>query len=259
MSDDDIFGLDLSFLEPPKEVDDNQISFELSDTSSSHSHDDATPVDYDDDIAADPVLPDHLTELVGEFADDDGVIEAAKALEQMNADIAEAELLRITAEEKRQAVMEKAAEARAVLDALLAEQSALTQTVHQSRMRFNNRRNLIDAKERELAEAKRLAAIRREALLEENALDEKAKQFDWYNGIMLRGKEYKIMGHQMQAAKFIVNGKKVILGDDMGLGKTLSAIAALDLAGAKRVLIITPADVTSNFVSEIHELSLIHI
>lgn len=253
MTSDDIFGLDLSFLESTKEVDDSKISFELSDSAPSVSNDADVVGDNNSNDSSDPVLPDHVAELVGDFADDDGVLEAAKALEQMHADIEEAEQLRITAEEERQAIMEQAAEARAVLDALLEKQSALTQTVHQSRMKYNNRRNLIVTKERELSEAKRLATIRREALLEENMLDERAKQFDWYNGIMLRGKEYKIMGHQMQAAKFIVNGKKVILGDDMGLGKTLSAIAALDLAGAKRVLIITPADVTSNFVSEIHE------
>jgi len=80
-------------------------------------------------------------------------------------------------------------------------------------------------------------------------LEARAKKFTWFTG-MPNG--LKAMQHQWDAMRFVAAGQRVILGDEMGLGKTLSAIGSADVVCAKRILIITPADITGNFVDEIH-------
>lgn len=81
-------------------------------------------------------------------------------------------------------------------------------------------------------------------------LEERAKNFKWFTGITQGDKTLKCLPHQWDAMQFMATGKRVILGDGMGLGKTLSALGTLDLTEAKRVLIITPADITTNFLHE---------
>lgn len=58
--------------------------------------------------------------------------------------------------------------------------------------------------------------------------------------------------YQIDGARAIANANGcAILADKMGLGKTLTSQAALDMMGAKRVLIIVPDDIVSNFLSEV--------
>ena len=61
-----------------------------------------------------------------------------------------------------------------------------------------------------------------------------------------------IYPHQIPVAKAIAQGS-LIIGDEMGLGKTLECLAGLDLAGSKRVLVITPAGVVKNFEREVKQ------
>ena len=83
-------------------------------------------------------------------------------------------------------------------------------------------------------------------------LEDLAKTFPWYTGVIApSGETYKAMIHQIHAAKFIAVGKRVILGDGMGLGKTCTSAASMDLAGLNKVLIVTPAEITDNFLKEI--------
>ena len=82
--------------------------------------------------------------------------------------------------------------------------------------------------------------------------ERRAKNFAWYNGITSDdGKTLKCLPHQWDAMRFMAAGQRVILGDKMGLGKTLSAIGTLDITDAKRILIVTPADITGNFLEEV--------
>lgn len=83
--------------------------------------------------------------------------------------------------------------------------------------------------------------------------DEKAKQFAWYNGVPNEsGGIDKILPHQWDGAVYLSTYRRAILADTMGTGKTLTSIATMDLSEAKRVLIVTPADVTSNFLREMN-------
>src|SRR6478735_4883598 len=60
-------------------------------------------------------------------------------------------------------------------------------------------------------------------------------------------KDYQIEGARLLAS---ADGKG-ILGDKMGLGKTLTSQILMDMIGAKKVLIIVPDDIVSNFLSEV--------
>ena len=61
-------------------------------------------------------------------------------------------------------------------------------------------------------------------------------------------REYQIEGGRMIAS---ANGK-AILGDKMGLGKTLTSQIACDMMESKKVLIVVPDDVVSNFLMEVN-------
>ena len=61
--------------------------------------------------------------------------------------------------------------------------------------------------------------------------------------------------HQKEAIQKLVENKKFILADDMGLGKTTSTIIAALESGSKKVLIICPATLKSNWKREIENYS----
>lgn len=111
--------------------------------------------------------------------------------------------------------------------------------------------------ERKSDEAKKAEHIAREAFAQRqemrlagDAMQRIAENFKWYTGLE-DGR--KVMPHQWDGIRFLASGERVILGDKMGLGKTAQVIAALDVAEAKKVLVITPADITTNFVREIYD------
>lgn len=57
--------------------------------------------------------------------------------------------------------------------------------------------------------------------------------------------------HQKTAVKFMLSRKKCILADDMGLGKTLSICTFMVEGGFKKILIICPASLKSNWKREL--------
>lgn len=57
--------------------------------------------------------------------------------------------------------------------------------------------------------------------------------------------------YQVEGAKKLAIAKRAILGDKRGLGKTLTAIAASDLGGSRKILVIVPNDIMGNFNREI--------
>lgn len=65
--------------------------------------------------------------------------------------------------------------------------------------------------------------------------------------------EKALYPYQIEGANFLAGKKVALLADDMGLGKTVQAITAADLIGAKRILILCPAVVRSNWVAELEE------
>jgi SNF2 family DNA or RNA helicase len=56
--------------------------------------------------------------------------------------------------------------------------------------------------------------------------------------------------HQWEGAMTIAHYGSVIESDDTGLGKTLTTVMSCDLAGDKRILVLTPNDVVSGFAAE---------
>lgn len=62
----------------------------------------------------------------------------------------------------------------------------------------------------------------------------------------------RILPHQIEGAKQLAIAGRAILADTMGLGKSLTSLATMDMLAVKRLLIIVPDDVVSNFTHEAH-------
>ena len=74
------------------------------------------------------------------------------------------------------------------------------------------------------------------------AFDEKTQNFKW---------RQFAFPHQIEGAKYLAANGRVILGDKMGLGKSMTSLIACDMMESKKVLIIVPDDVVSNFIHEV--------
>jgi SWI/SNF-related matrix-associated actin-dependent regulator 1 of chromatin subfamily A len=73
--------------------------------------------------------------------------------------------------------------------------------------------------------------------------------FDKYQELDKRG--WRAFKHQESGIKFLLSKKKCILADDMGLGKTYQSIVAALETGAKKVLVVCPANAKINWFREI--------
>jgi SNF2 family DNA or RNA helicase len=92
-----------------------------------------------------------------------------------------------------------------------------------------------------------------EMLARQAELDELTKDALWRTGVTNHnGEVMKIMDHQLVGAKFMATARRVICADEMGLGKTIESIAAADMMKAQRILLVTPGEVMSGFLSEIN-------
>ncbi len=76
--------------------------------------------------------------------------------------------------------------------------------------------------------------------------------FTRYNDILSK-QGRALYEHQETAVKFLIDRKKVILADSPGLGKTTSAIVASIEGGFKKILIICPASLKSNWRRELNQ------
>lgn len=102
---------------------------------------------------------------------------------------------------------------------------------------------------KELEEQQKAAAITAE---QKRISDEYLKQVAELDELMMQYKWFaEAKAHQVDGAKQMAIGKKVVLGDKRGLGKTLTSIAACDLVGSKKILAIVPNDVMGNFEREV--------
>jgi len=61
---------------------------------------------------------------------------------------------------------------------------------------------------------------------------------------------------QITGAKFLVDHPHALLADEMGLGKTVTALAAVEQLGLKRILVVCPASVRTNWAQEIAECGI---
>lgn len=101
----------------------------------------------------------------------------------------------------------------------------------------------ISQQEKAAAVAEKNEKARQEFLRLSAQFDEAITAFHW-------GKDIK--AYQTEGAKKLAIAKRAILGDKRGLGKTLTSIAAADLVGGRKVLIIVPNDIMGNFLREFH-------
>lgn len=56
---------------------------------------------------------------------------------------------------------------------------------------------------------------------------------------------------QIECGKIIAANRRVLMGNKVGTGKSLTALISADMLRVKRLLIVTPADVTRNFEREV--------
>lgn len=76
--------------------------------------------------------------------------------------------------------------------------------------------------------------------------------FTWFDKKLKKiNKDYCVLEHQKESVKFLLSRKKCILSLDMGLGKTLSSIIASLMYGFKKVLVICPASIKTNWRNEL--------
>lgn len=68
----------------------------------------------------------------------------------------------------------------------------------------------------------------------------------------------ELFPYQREGAAFLARKERAGLFDDMGVGKSAQAIAALDQAGAMKVLIVCPAAVREVWVGEFRKFSTVH-
>lgn len=95
--------------------------------------------------------------------------------------------------------------------------------------------------------ARQAVEVKREQSIRYESFVDIAKDKAWNVGV----DGNTILPHQWIGAQMLATAGRAILGDDMGLGKTLTTIAALDLVKSRRTLVVTPAEVASNFAREI--------
>lgn len=104
--------------------------------------------------------------------------------------------------------------------------------------------------EKAIATAQRLKMVeeeqerlRQEFLKKSEELDKLTAQAYW--------REFAF-DHQIDGGKKLAIAKRGILGDKRGLGKTLSSLIYLDMAKAKKIIVIAPNDVVTQFQEEIN-------
>src|SRR5690606_37936594 len=194
---------------------------------------------------------DEQEKILAEWEQDEEIIEATRQI--------------IEAEGELVLMKEQADKLKAEADALVAEEIELQnklnriaqrrRRIEQEQFTGNNKWRRTKERITALEQKKRVAKENFERAQRSKELyallEKKAEQFQWHKGVQIGEDTLKVLPHQLTGAIYLATYGRVILGDKMGVGKTLTSIASLDLIGAKKVLIVTPADIAQNFVNEI--------
>lgn len=124
--------------------------------------------------------------------------------------------------------------------------SMLEKQLERERQTFDfNRRDL----EKRVASAQRIAEAKAEKTRLESLFAEEAAKLDALTA-SAHWREFAL-DHQIDGGKRLAVAKCGILGDKRGLGKTLTSLIWCDMVQAKKVLVIAPNDVVSQFEEEI--------
>lgn len=196
------------------------------------------------------------------LSDPEFVAAQAAAIEAEAAAIAAAETLndeRLSTadlDNARMDIVRQMQKLQAEVDRIEREKRAKTEAIFQARRTANAAKAQAEQAARSIEVVRQNVATRQRLSKTVEQYARIAQNFSWYTGITVVGsdgedKVIKCLPHQWDASKFLAAAGRAILGDEMGLGKSLSAIAALDLVGSKRTLIVTQAELTTNFLREI--------
>ncbi len=202
----------------------------------------ATPVQQEINIDDDP-------EVIAAYEEAKA---AADKIAEAEADTAEPKEELHELNEEVAATQRAIEELRAKLYELDTKRSSINSAVLDKRRALNYAKRAQEEAARRIEVAKANALQKKRVQLSVEGYSRVAEQFSWRTGVeMPDGKVISALPHQWEGIQFLASAGRAILGDTMGLGKTLEAIAALDLVGSTRALVITPADVTSNFLREV--------
>ena len=152
-------------------------------------------------------------------------------------------------------------EIRARLSELTSEISRLSKERASLESTGTERRRKIQTLEAKVIQAARLEQVKQEQSRLVDEFEEAAKELDeltadavWRVGVTQEnGDLHKAFPYQIDGGKRLAVAKRGILGDKRGLGKTLTGIVWLDMVQAKRVILIAPNDVVSQFEGELRE------
>lgn len=76
--------------------------------------------------------------------------------------------------------------------------------------------------------------------------------FSWFDKkLKLINPDFAVMEHQKEASQFLLSRKKCILSLEMGLGKSMVSIISSLMYGNKKVLVICPASIKTNWKNEL--------
>jgi SNF2 family DNA or RNA helicase len=148
-------------------------------------------------------------------------------------------------------------EAEENLTTLIEEEKRIMAALHENRAKQTaiqreryNRRADIRRKEREKATAEnKLQEAIRFRIHEEAKAGAFTKMVSYARESGFAWLEYA-KPHQWEGAMTIAHYGSTILGDGTGTGKTLTAIMSMDMKQAKKILVVTPADVVSSFTED---------
>lgn len=115
----------------------------------------------------------------------------------------------------------------------------LVQKTRLSSKQSEKRANALNQRKNQFEAAKQAQRLSEEKLDE---FSTRRKKFAW--------NDY-IFKSQYEDAARIAYTNKIIVGNEMGTGKTITGLAAADLAKIRNLLIITPANISSNFYNEV--------
>lgn len=207
--------------------------------------------DFEDDPFGESAIPDTADELLEAWERDEAVIQATKGIINAEAELSRMEADAKALKEEADALYKEEAELTERLRKVEARRRAVDNKMHDGRRKWrtiNDTKHELEARKRVAKENWERAQQHKESI---KTLEARAQEFAWGQGVDVNGTQFKIMPHQLTGAVYIASYGRIILGDTMGTGKTLTSIAALDLVGAKKILIVTPADIANNFVREI--------
>jgi SNF2 family DNA or RNA helicase len=185
-----------------------------------------------------PIRPDNNPEEI------DFEFEAEKLLRSLEFDLSSVELEYKSELTRKEELDAEEAILREKLRAIAAEKATLHEKTYEMRVRTNRiKREMADA-ERQLKIEQQEKKTREELLAERGTWDERTKDALWRTGA--NGTPVAF-AHQYTAAYKMAACKRGIIADGMGVGKTLESVMAMAMLGAKRLLILAPGDVASDF------------